>query len=94
MVNCEDRMDFDESFLPEDSWENESGTDEYEQEEILDVRSGRKTRYGRVHRQYLVQWNLHSDTTWIDEADMNCGALLQNSERNRAGQNRFEMMQF
>ena len=34
-------MDFDESLLPEDSWENDLATDEYEVEKILDVRSGR-----------------------------------------------------
>ena len=76
--------------------ENELDTDEYEVEKILDVRSGRKTRYDRVHRQYLVQWKPHSDPTWIDEADLSCGdcgALLQRFERNRASQNRFEVMQ-
>ena len=54
VANFEDRVDFDESLLPEDSWENELAADEYEVEKILDVRSGRKTRYGRVHRQFLV----------------------------------------
>lgn len=44
--NCEDRVDFDESLLPEDSWGNELAADEYEEEKILDVRSGRKTLYG------------------------------------------------
>ena len=62
-------------------------------EKILDVRLERKTRYGRVNRQYLVQWKLHSDPTWIDEADLNCGALLQNFERNRVSRNRFKLMQ-
>jgi hypothetical protein len=85
-------VDFDEALLPEDSWENELAADEYEVEKILDVRSGRKTRYGRVHRQFLVQWKQHNDPTWIDEADLNCGALLQDFERIRASQNRFEAM--
>ena len=93
VANCEDSVDFDESLLPEDSWENELAADEYEVEKILDVRSGRKTRYGRVHRQFLVQWKQHNDPTWIDEADLNCGALLQDFERIRASQNRFEAMQ-
>ena len=29
---CEDRVDFNESLLPEDSWENELAADEYEVE--------------------------------------------------------------
>ena len=62
-------------------------------EKILDVRLERKTRYGRVNRQYLVQWKLHSDPTWIDEADLNCGAFLQDFECNIVSQNRFEVMQ-
>ena len=60
VANCEDRVDFDESLLPEDSWENELAADEYEVEKILDVRSGRKTRYGRVHRKF---WLNGSSTT-------------------------------
>ena len=68
VANCEDRVDFNESLLPKDSWGNELAADEYEVEKILDVRSGSKTRYGRVHRQFLVQWKQHNDPTWIDEA--------------------------
>ena len=71
IVERGDRVDFDESLLPEDSWEIELDTDEYEVEQILDVRSGRNTRYGRIHKQYLVRWKEHSGLTWIDEADLN-----------------------
>ena len=69
------------------------GTDEYEVKEILDVRSGRKTRYGRIHKQYLVRWKEHSDLTWIDEADLKWGALLQEFDRDRVSRNRFEVIQ-
>ena len=93
VTNCKDRVDFDESLLPEDCWEHELDAEEYEVEKILDVRSGHRTRYGRVHRQILVQWKQHDDPTWIDEADPNCGALLHDSERNRTNKNRFEVMQ-
>ena len=88
-----DRLDFDESLLPEDSWESDLEEGEYEVEEILDVRSGRKTRYGRVHRQFLVKWKGHADLSWVDEADLSCGAILQEFERNRVSRNRFEAMQ-
>ena len=48
----EDRVDFDEAILPEDSWEGELEDDGFEVEKIADVRSGRKTRFRRVHRQF------------------------------------------
>ena len=76
MVDSGDRVDFDESLLPKDSREIELDADEYEVEAILDVRSGRKTRYGRIHISYLVRWKEHKDLTSIDEDDLNCGALL------------------
>ena len=49
------RFDFDEALLPEDSWAGNLDADELEVDKIVDVRSGRKTRYGRIHKQYLVQ---------------------------------------
>ena len=88
-----DRVDFDEALLPEDSWEGDLGEDEYEVEKILDVRSGRKTRYVRIQKQYLVQWRHFGDPSWIDEVDLNCGSLLQEFDRNRVRRNRFEVMQ-
>ena len=95
LLNVEeaDRVDFDESLLPEDSWERTLDEDEFEVEKILDVRSGRRTRFGRVQRQYLVQWKGSVDPTWIDEVDLNCGALLQEFDRDRVSKNRFEVMQ-
>ena len=46
------RFDFDEALLPEDRREGDLEEGELKVEEIVDVRSGRKTRYGRVHRQF------------------------------------------
>ena len=88
-----DRFDFDEAMLPEDSWEGNLDADEYEVERIVNVRSDRKTRYGRVQRQYLVNWKGHTEPSWVDEADLNCGALLQDFERDQARKNRFGVMQ-
>ena len=79
--------------LPEDSWERTLDEDEFEVEKILDVRSGRRTRFGRVQRQYLVQWKGSVDPTWIDEVDLNCGVLLQDFDRDRVSKYRFEVMQ-
>ena len=93
VVGEEDRLDFDEALLPEDSWEGELDEGEFEVEKIVDVRSGRKTRYGRVYRQFLVKWKGYPDPSWVDEADLNCGALLQEFERDRVSRSRFEVMQ-
>ncbi|GMF29743.1 unnamed protein product [Phytophthora lilii] len=88
-----ERLDFDEVLLPEDSWETELGEDEYEVERIADVRSGWRTRYGRVHREFLVYWKGYAEPSWVDEADLNCGALLQEFERKRVNRSRFGVMQ-
>ena len=78
-MNGADRLDFDEALLPEDSWESDLEEGEYEVEEILDVRSGRKTRYGRVHRQFLVKWKGYPDPSWVDEADLSVGLSCKSS---------------
>ncbi|GMF53912.1 unnamed protein product [Phytophthora fragariaefolia] len=48
------RIDFDEALLPEDSWETPLGEDEFDVDRIADMRTGRRTRYGRVHQEFLV----------------------------------------
>ncbi|GMG16918.1 unnamed protein product [Phytophthora fragariaefolia] len=88
-----DRLDFDEALLPEDSWEAMLAEDEFEVERIADVGSGRRTSYGCVHREFLVYWKAYAKPTWVDEADLNCGALLQEFERKMADRNRFHVMQ-
>ena len=67
--------------------------EEFEVEKIADVRSGRNTRFRRVHRQFLVYWKGYTDPSWVDEADLNCGALLLDFEWTRASRKRFEAMQ-
>ena len=89
----EDRVDFDEAILPEDSWEGELEDEEFEVEKIADVRSERKIRFERVHRQFLVYWKGYTDPSWVDEADLNCGALLLDFDRTQVSNNRFEAMQ-
>uniref|UniRef100_H3H9H5 Chromo domain-containing protein n=1 Tax=Phytophthora ramorum TaxID=164328 RepID=H3H9H5_PHYRM len=93
LVAESDRLDFDEALLPEDSWETPLDEGEFEVEKIADVRTGRRTRYGRVHRDFLVFWKGYDDPTWVDEADLNCGAMLRDFERGLASRNRFEVMQ-
>ncbi|OWZ03702.1 hypothetical protein PHMEG_00024516 [Phytophthora megakarya] len=88
-VEDEDRVDFDEALLPEDSWETPLGEDEFEVERIADMR----TRYGRVHREFQVFWKGYPEPTWVDEADLNCGALLAEFERTQTNRSRFNVMQ-
>ncbi|POM63684.1 LOW QUALITY PROTEIN: Reverse transcriptase [Phytophthora palmivora] len=75
-IQDQDRFDFDEALLPEDSWIRDLDTDEYEVEKIVDMRSGKRTRYGRTLRELLVHWRGYDEPTWVDEVDLNCGALL------------------
>ena len=51
-----DRVDFDGFLLPEDSWVREVEEGDYEVEEILESRSGKKTHYGRQQREFLARW--------------------------------------
>ncbi|OWY93935.1 hypothetical protein PHMEG_00036482 [Phytophthora megakarya] len=90
-VDEADRLDFDEILLPEDSWVPDLGADEYEVERILDVRSGKKPRFGRIYREFLVHWTGYDESTWVDEADLNCGAILNAFLRERANRNRFNV---
>ena len=53
------RADFNGAILPENIWKTELDTNEFEVEKIVDVRSGRVPRFGRVHRQV---WSIRNDT--------------------------------
>ncbi|OWY94422.1 reverse transcriptase [Phytophthora megakarya] len=92
----EDRVDFDEALLPEDSWSSwiqDRDPDEYEVERISNMRTGKRTRYGRIYREFLVHWRGYKDPTWVDEVDLNCGALLYEFLRDRTNRNRFGVIQ-
>ncbi|POM75561.1 LOW QUALITY PROTEIN: Reverse transcriptase [Phytophthora palmivora] len=91
--SIQDRLDFDKDLLPGGSWIQDRDPDEYEVEKITDMRSGRRTRYGRIYREFLVHWRGYEDPTWVDEAGLNCGALLREFLRDRTNHNRFGVMQ-
>lgn len=93
VVNEVDRVDFDESLLPEDSWATELENDEYEVEKVLDMRIGRKTRYGRIQHEFFGAVERVPDPSWVDEVELNCGGLLRDYERSQITRNRFEVMQ-
>ena len=92
-VDEADRIDFDKCLLPEDSWTRKLEEGEYEVEEILESRVNKKTRYGRQKREFLIRWKVHAGLSWVDEVDLNCGALLREFERKVTNRNRFEVMQ-
>ncbi|OWY96716.1 LOW QUALITY PROTEIN: reverse transcriptase [Phytophthora megakarya] len=52
----QDRLDFDEALLPGDNWIQDRDPDEYEVEKLSDMRTGRRTRYDRILREFLVDW--------------------------------------
>ncbi|OWZ19123.1 reverse transcriptase [Phytophthora megakarya] len=71
------RVDFDEALLPEDIWKTPLDEAEFGVERIADVRSGLR----------------YPEPTWVDEADLNCGALLAEFERTQTNRSRFNVMQ-
>ncbi|OWY95712.1 reverse transcriptase, partial [Phytophthora megakarya] len=75
-----DRVDLDEALLPEDSRIQDRDPNEYEVERISDMRTGKRTIYGRIDREFLIHRRGYEDPTWVDEADLNCGALRYECE--------------
>ncbi|GMF56339.1 unnamed protein product [Phytophthora fragariaefolia] len=55
---------FDAARLPKDSWEPDSERNEYEVENILDLRWSKRTRTSRRTREYLVKWKGYDDPEW------------------------------
>ncbi|OWZ19840.1 hypothetical protein PHMEG_0005834 [Phytophthora megakarya] len=86
-----ERVDFEEGLFPDDSWDTPE--DEFEVEWIADMRSGTRTCYGRVHREFQFYWKDYDQPTWVDEADLNCAALFYEYERGRTSHNSFNVMQ-
>ena len=55
--------------------------DEYEVEDILDVRSGCRTRFGCFHIQYLKRWEEHRDPASVDESDLQLQCVVEIFDR-------------
>ncbi|OWZ00185.1 hypothetical protein PHMEG_00028688 [Phytophthora megakarya] len=53
----------------------------------------KRTIYGRIYRDVLVHLCGYKDPTWVDKADINCGALLYEIPRDRTNRNLFGVMQ-
>ncbi|GMF17720.1 unnamed protein product [Phytophthora fragariaefolia] len=84
----DDRFDFDEELLPEDSWEPEAGDDEYVVEAILDDRWPISTGTERNQREFYVKWRGYDDPTWEPVSNLSCGGLLFDYLLQRKRENR------
>ena len=45
-----------------------------------------------MHRQFKVYWKVYGDPSWVNKADVNCGALIQERDSDRVQKNQFEVM--
>ncbi|GMF63505.1 unnamed protein product [Phytophthora fragariaefolia] len=59
-----DRFDFDEERLPEDSWELSDTSDKYEVEAILDDKIPNATSMSRAERLFKMKWVGYDEPTW------------------------------
>ncbi|OWZ10808.1 LOW QUALITY PROTEIN: reverse transcriptase [Phytophthora megakarya] len=70
-------------------WVPDLGADEYEVQHTSDVRSGKKTPFGRIYRV----WVRYDEPTWADDTDLNCGTIQNGFLRERVNHNRYSVMQ-
>ncbi|KAE9278822.1 hypothetical protein PR003_g28407 [Phytophthora rubi] len=89
-----DQPNFDEIWLPEDSWVPDRDSSEHGVGKITDMRTDRRTRYGRSYRECLANLKGYDATDWTDETDLNCEALMHEFLRDRSYQKQFDMLQF
>ncbi|KAE8875617.1 hypothetical protein PF003_g40229 [Phytophthora fragariae] len=85
--------DFDTALLPEDSWEPDSGRDEYEVEKILDLRWFKRTRTSKRSKEFLIKWKNYDDPEWLPVSQLSCGALLYEFNPSAKAKARFQSIQ-
>jgi hypothetical protein len=86
------RLDFDEELLPEDSFEPAVHDDVWEVDALLDDRTRRERKFGRITRQYLVQWKGTYAPTWTNESDLSCPALIHEYWENKRSFQRLQQV--
>ena len=87
------RLDFDEELLPEDSFEPDNQADVWEVEALLDDRVQRERKFGRIRRQYLVQWKGNYTPTWTNESNLSCPSLVQDYWEKKKATQRLQQVQ-
>ncbi|OWY98129.1 hypothetical protein PHMEG_00031178, partial [Phytophthora megakarya] len=75
-IDVSEEDDFDAALLPEHSWEPDSVYQEYEIEEIVDLRWTKRTRNAKRIREYLIKWKGYDELQWLPVSELNCGSLL------------------
>ena len=95
LLNVEeaDRVDLDEALFPEDSWEGDLEEGEFEVEKSCRCTIRSKDTLWSSASLIFSTLEGYSDPSWTDEADLNCGAILEEFDRNRISRNRFMVMQ-
>ncbi|POM76472.1 LOW QUALITY PROTEIN: Hypothetical protein PHPALM_6279 [Phytophthora palmivora] len=87
------RFDFDEELLPEDSWEPDEGASQYEVEAILDIELPLFTSTARNERRFKVKWVGYEEPSWEPLSNLSCGGLLFDYWRQKKRENRLQMVQ-
>ncbi|GMF51354.1 unnamed protein product [Phytophthora fragariaefolia] len=88
-----DRFDFDEELLPEDSWELSDTSDKYEVEAILDDKITNSTSTSRAQRLFKVKWAGYDEPTWEPLSNLSCGGVLFDYLRDKTRERRRQMVQ-
>jgi hypothetical protein len=84
--------DLDAALLPEDSWEADESSGEYEVEAILDVDWHKPTRTSRRARRYLIKWTGYEAPEWVEATQLNCGRLQYEFDRSETARARLAAM--
>ncbi|OWY95473.1 hypothetical protein PHMEG_00034515 [Phytophthora megakarya] len=92
-IDVSEEDDFDAALLPEDSWEPDSVYQEYEVEEIVDLRWTKRTRNAKRIREYLIKWKGYDELQWLRVSQLNCGSLLYKFNQSARAKSRFAAMQ-
>ncbi|POM73426.1 Hypothetical protein PHPALM_9729 [Phytophthora palmivora] len=87
------RFDFDEELLPEDSWEPDEGASQYEVEVILDDELPLSTSTARNERRFKVKRVGYEEPSWEPLSNLSCGGLLFDYLRQKKRENRLQMVQ-
>ncbi|POM66874.1 Hypothetical protein PHPALM_17193 [Phytophthora palmivora] len=86
------RFDFDEELLPEDSWEPDEGASQYEVEAILDDELPLSTSTARTERRFKVKWVGYEEPSWEPLSNLSCGGLLFDYLRQKKRETRLQMV--
>ncbi|KAE8960771.1 hypothetical protein PR002_g30104 [Phytophthora rubi] len=87
------RFDFDEELLPEDSWELGEDAEKFKVEAILGDEMSESTSNSRDQRLFKVKWVGYDEPTWEPLANLSCGGLLFDYLRNKKRESRLQMVQ-